>query len=105
MELGRSGCSMLTAKVPRPGARLCESGFRLESLRLAQIALIRPALSCNQVLGRLLLKLAGCFEANRACEGVGAEALNHRIPMDRLCDRVVPLISRLRVGGYCLCPR
>ena len=79
-------------KVPRAGALLCESGFRLESLRLAQIVLIRPAVSCNRVLGRSLLKQARYFEANRACEGVGAEALNHRIPMDRLRDRVVSLI-------------
>lgn len=83
--------SISCPKVPRPGALLCKSGFRLESLRLAKNALIRPALSCNQALGRSLLKQAGCFEANRACKGMGAEALNHRMPMDRLRDRVVPL--------------
>jgi hypothetical protein len=76
--------SVSCPKVPRPGALLCESGFRLEPLRLAQNALVRPALSLNQVVGRSLLKQSGCFEADRACEGVGAEALNHRIPMDRL---------------------
>ena len=67
-------------------------------------ALIRPALSCNQVLGRSLLKQAGCFEANRACEGVGAEASNHRTPMDQparsSCAFELTAKSDRR---YCLC--
>jgi hypothetical protein len=68
----------LCPKAPRAGTLLCELGLRLESLRVAQNALIRPALSRNQVLGRSSLKQAGRFEANPACVGVGTKALNHR---------------------------
>jgi hypothetical protein len=43
-------------QVPRTGALLRKSGFRLESLSLAQGAIISSALSLNQVLGRSPLK-------------------------------------------------
>jgi hypothetical protein len=75
---GETASSILCPKAPCAGTLLCELGLRLESLRVAQNALIRPALSRNQVLGRSSLKQAGRFEANPACVVVGTKALNHR---------------------------
>jgi hypothetical protein len=74
---GETAKSILCSKAPRAGTLLSELGPRLESLRLVQNALIGPALSRNQVLGRSALKQAGCFEAYGACVGMGTEALDH----------------------------
>jgi hypothetical protein len=56
---------------------LSELDPRLESLRLVLNALIRPALSRNQVLGRSALKQADCFEAYSARVGMGTKVLDH----------------------------